>query len=168
VTEELRLSIAGLASFVLAPADLAAEPAPAVPEDRPTHAGWPSPEVRAVPASSDDRAQAVRRFEVTVDGWTFVVVAEAEARALLRERAAQGRARLQTSDPVVVRAPMPGRIVRSWVTVGDTVEAGQRLLAIEAMKMENEVRSPRAGIVAGITVAAGSSVELGDELLTVR
>ena len=45
---------------------------------------------------------------------------------------------------------------------------GQRLLAIEAMKMENEVRAPRAGTVESIRVAAGSSVELRDELLTVR
>jgi biotin carboxyl carrier protein len=68
----------------------------------------------------------------------------------------------------VVRAQIPGRVVRLWVAEGDTVEAGQRLLAIEAMKMENEVRAPRAGTVESIRVAAGSSVELRDELLTVR
>ena len=89
-------------------------------------------------------------------------------RAVLRERAAQAGVARQHHGPVVVRAPMPGRIVRCWVAVGDTVEAGQRLLAIEAMKMENEVRAPRAGVVAGIAVAVGSSVELGDELVTVR
>jgi biotin carboxyl carrier protein len=63
---------------------------------------------------------------------------------------------------------MPGRVARLWVVEGATVEAGQRLLAIEAMKMENEVRAPRAGTVASIGVAVDSSVELGDELLTVR
>ena len=47
----------------------------------------------------------------------------------------------------VVKAQIPGRVVRLWVEEGDTVEAGQRLLAIEAMKMENEVRAPRAGTV---------------------
>jgi len=43
----------------------------------------------------------------------------------------------------VITAQIPGRVVRLWVAEGDTVEAGQRLLAIEAMKMENEVRAPR-------------------------
>jgi biotin carboxyl carrier protein len=63
---------------------------------------------------------------------------------------------------------MTGRVVRIWVAVGDTVEAGQRLLAIEAMKMENEVRAPRAGVVASVLVAVSDSVEHGDELVTVR
>jgi biotin carboxyl carrier protein len=63
---------------------------------------------------------------------------------------------------------MPGRVIRLWVREGDTVEAGQRLLAIEAMKMENEVRAPRGGTIASVGVSAQSSVELGDELLTVR
>ena len=73
-----------------------------------------------------------------------------------------------TRGSAVVKAQIPGRVVRLWVAEGDTVEAGQRLLAIEAMKMENEVRAPRAGTVESIRVAADSSVELGDELLTVR
>jgi oxaloacetate decarboxylase alpha subunit len=58
-------------------------------------------------------------------------------------------------------------VVRVWVAEGDTVEVGSRLLAIEAMKMENEVRSPRAGTVSAVRVGAGQGVELGDELLTV-
>jgi biotin carboxyl carrier protein len=63
---------------------------------------------------------------------------------------------------------MTGRVVRLWVAEGDTVDAGQRLLAIEAMKMENEVRAPRAGVVASIGVAVDDDVEHGDELVTVR
>jgi biotin carboxyl carrier protein len=126
------------------------------------------PEVRALPARADDRAAGVRRFETTVGGWTFEVAVEDEARALLRERAGQGSELVGGHGAVVVRAQIPGRVVRLWVAEGDTVEAGQRLLAIEAMKMENEVRAPRAGTVESIRVAADSSVELGDELLTVR
>jgi biotin carboxyl carrier protein len=125
-------------------------------------------DVRALPASAADRTLGTRRFESTVHGWTFVVTVEPESRALLRDMASQADAGRQHHGPVVVRAPLPGRIARSWVAVGDTVEAGQRLLAIEAMKMENEVRAPRAGVVASIAVTAGSSVELGDELVTVR
>ena len=67
----------------------------------------------------------------------------------------------------MIKAQIPGRVVRLWVAVGDTVEAGQRLLAIEAMKMENEVRSLRAGTVEWISAVLGSAVELGDELLVV-
>ena len=51
------------------------------------------------------------------------------------------------------------------VAAGDAVEAGQRLLSVEAMKMENELRAPRAGTVERIAVAAGQTVELGDTLV---
>jgi biotin carboxyl carrier protein len=153
---QLRLSVDGVATFVIGPAD--------VPVDVP---GLP-PEVHPIPRSTEDRALGVRRFEATVDGWSFIVTVEPERRATLRDRVAQGEAARRHHGPVIVRAPMPGRIVRSWVAAGDTVETGQRLLSIEAMKMENEVRAPRAGVVTAIAVTAGSSVELGDELVTVR
>ncbi len=126
------------------------------------------PEVRALGRSADDRATGVRRFAATVDGWVFEVMVEPQSRAELRERAGQGREAAGHRGSDVVKAQIPGRVVRLWVAEGDTVEAGQRLLAIEAMKMENEVRAPRAGTVESIRVAADSSVELGDELLTVR
>ena len=54
------------------------------------------------------------------------------------------------------------------VAAGDAVEAGQRLLSVEAMKMENELRAPRAGTVERIAVAAGQTVELGDTLIVIR
>jgi len=126
------------------------------------------PEVRPLGQSADDRASGVRRYETTVDGWIFEVAVEPQSRAELRERAGQGSEAAGHHGSDVVKAQIPGRVVRLWVTEGDTVEAGQRLLAIEAMKMENEVRAPRAGTVESIRVAANSSVELGDELLTVR
>jgi len=128
----------------------------------------PEPEVRPLARSADDRASGVRRYETTVDGWVFEVAVEMRSRAELRERAGQGSEVPGHRGSDVVKAQIPGRVVRLWVTEGDTVEAGQRLLAIEAMKMENEVRAPRAGTVESIRVAADSSVELGDELLTVR
>jgi biotin carboxyl carrier protein len=115
-----------------------------------------------------DRAAGVRQLDVTVQGWTFRVTVEAEARARLRERASQDEAGHHQHGPIAVRSPMSGRVVRLWVAEGATVEAGQRLLAVEAMKMENEVRAPRAGVVTSIGVAVGDIVELGDELATVR
>ena len=126
------------------------------------------PEVRELERIVADRATGVRRYETTVDGWVFEVAVEPAARAVLRQRAGQVSQREGRAASDIVKAQIPGRVVRLWVAEGDTVETGQRLLAIEAMKMENEVRAPRAGTVASIRIAAGSSVELGDELLTVR
>jgi acetyl/propionyl-CoA carboxylase alpha subunit len=58
-------------------------------------------------------------------------------------------------------APMPGAVVRVLVSVGDTVEAGQPLLVLEAMKMEHTIRSPQDGTVAAINVAEGEQVQIG-------
>ena len=66
-----------------------------------------------------------------------------------------------------VVAPMPGRVVRVLVGPGDQVEARQPLVVVEAMKMENELRSPRAGTIKEVTVAAGMSVDAGRVLVTV-
>ena len=65
-----------------------------------------------------------------------------------------------------MRAQIPGRVVKVWVAEGDTVEAGQRLLAIEAMKMENEIHAPHAGTVKSVKVEPGTLVERNDALLT--
>ncbi len=54
------------------------------------------------------------------------------------------------------------------VSAGDEVAAGQRLLAVEAMKMENELRAPRGGTVELVAVAVGQTVELGDSLVVIR
>jgi len=126
------------------------------------------PEVRPLPRTADDRARGLYRYETSVDGWVFEVEVEDEPRALLRERAGQASEAGRRHDSDIVRAQIPGRVARVWVAEGDTVEAGQRLLAIEAMKMENEVRAPRAGTIESLRISAGSSVELRDELLTVR
>ncbi len=67
-----------------------------------------------------------------------------------------------------ILAPMPGRIVNLFVGVGDTVEKNQRLLAIEAMKMENELRSPHAGVVEEVRTKAGDSVEARVVLMRIR
>jgi acetyl-CoA/propionyl-CoA carboxylase biotin carboxyl carrier protein len=125
-------------------------------------------EVRALPRHPADRRAGRRRFEVHVDGWVFAVSTESSRHARLRERAARSVEGAGATDVTTVRAQLPGRIVRVWVAPGDTVEPGQRLLAIEAMKMENEVRALRTGVVERVAVAAGLSVELGDELVIIR
>jgi len=65
-------------------------------------------------------------------------------------------------------APMPGRVVRILVGSGDEVAARQPLVVVEAMKMENELRSPRAGRVTEVAVSEGASVEAGRVLIVVE
>ncbi|MEO5799125.1 MAG: acetyl-CoA carboxylase biotin carboxyl carrier protein subunit [Gemmatimonadales bacterium] len=65
----------------------------------------------------------------------------------------------------VLKAPMPGLVVRIAVSEGDVVAAGTGLVVLEAMKMENELKAPAAGTVRGIRVTAGQAVEKGQVLL---
>ncbi len=67
-----------------------------------------------------------------------------------------------------VVAPMPGRVVRILVSVGDDVAVRQAVIVVEAMKMENELRSPKAGRVKDVAVAAGASVEAGRVLVVIE
>ena len=69
-------------------------------------------------------------------------------------------------QPVI--APMPGRVLRVLVTAGDEVAARQGVVVVEAMKMENELRSPKAGRVKEVNVTPGTSVEAGRVLLVVE
>jgi biotin carboxyl carrier protein len=61
-------------------------------------------------------------------------------------------------------APMPGKVVRVLVKAGDKVEAGQGLLVVEAMKMQNEVRSPKTGTVERLLAREGHAVNAGEVL----
>ena len=106
--------------------------------------------------------------EVVVDGWRVVVEVEPEARASLRERARRARSEGVAGGPVDVRAIIPGRIAAVNVASGDAVTAGQQLLVLEAMKMQNELRAPREGTVDRVAVAVGETVEVGDLLLVIR
>lgn len=94
-----------------------------------------------------------RRIEVSVRTWRERLMAEAREAAQL------------TAGPVVVKATLPGLIVSVNVSEGDEVEAGDSLLTIEAMKMQNEVRAPRAGRVIEVTVGSGQAVATGAALL---
>jgi acetyl-CoA/propionyl-CoA carboxylase biotin carboxyl carrier protein len=123
--------------------------------------------VRPLPATAEDRAEGRTRLEVVVGGWRFEATVESAARAELRDRAASSAAAHHGGAEITLLAQIPGRVVRLWVADGDQVEAGQRLLAIEAMKMENEVRAPHAGTVRDIRVQVGVLVERQYELMTI-
>jgi biotin carboxyl carrier protein len=115
----------------------------------------------------DDLMHGRRRFEVVVDGWRFEVTTEPADRAELRERASRAAEQAGAGSDSTLRAQIPGRITRVWIADGEVVEQGQRLLAVEAMKMENEIRAPHAGTVRNLRLMTGARVERGDELLTV-
>ena len=98
------------------------------------------------------------RYTLWLDGHRYEVEALDERTRTIRElsRAAAG-----PSGPAPLVAPMPGLIVRVTVTEGDSVSAGQGLVVMEAMKMENELRSAAAGTVKRILVTPGTAVEKG-------
>jgi biotin carboxyl carrier protein len=83
----------------------------------------------------------------------------------LRSRRAQSGG---VEGPQKMLAPMPGKIVRVISPAGTEVEAGQGVLVIEAMKMQNELKSPKKGIVKQILVAEGASVTAGEVLAIVE
>ncbi len=63
---------------------------------------------------------------------------------------------------------MPGKVIRVLVSPGQTVEADQGLVVVEAMKMQNEIRAPRAGAVDRIFIREGQAVAAGEALVTIH
>jgi biotin carboxyl carrier protein len=103
------------------------------------------------------------------DGWSMLVDGWPVQAAVVDERtrviqAMTGRTHV-AHGPKPVRAPMPGLIVRIDVGIGDAVRAGQGVVAMEAMKMENELKAESAGVVARILVEPGQAVEKGAVLV---
>jgi biotin carboxyl carrier protein len=102
--------------------------------------------------------------QVQVRGDVFRVdVADERA---LRLRA--GATAFQVAGPFTVVAPMPGKVVRLLVKPGESVQEGQGLVVVEAMKMENELKSPKAGKVTQVFAREGAAVEANAKLLTVE
>ena len=97
-----------------------------------------------------------------VGGHRFDVEALDERARTIRDLAGASQA---ATGPAPLVAPMPGLIVRVQASVGDQVHAGEGLIVMEAMKMENELRATSAGTVKRIHVAAGTAVEKGALLL---
>ena len=103
-------------------------------------------------------------YRVLVDGRNYRIHLVDERR--VRVGAAQSGLQLQGRQMVSV--PMPGKIIAVLVAIGDAVEMGQGLVIVEAMKMENEVRSPISGEVKEIKVKPGDTVEGGALLVIVE
>jgi pyruvate carboxylase subunit B len=114
-------------------------------------------ESTTVAAHADGEAWAM-----LVDGWPVrAEVVDERTRAIRAMTARTGA----SNAPKPVRAPMPGLIVRVEVAVGDAIRVGQGVVAMEAMKMENELKSESAGVVSRILVEPGQAVEKGAVLV---
>jgi biotin carboxyl carrier protein len=101
---------------------------------------------------------------VEVGGETYAITVEEQTRHIIRTKggAAPG------GSGQTLKAPLPGKISRVAVSLGDAVQAGDTLLVIEAMKMENELRAGAAGTVTEVRVQAGQAVNAGDVLIVMR
>jgi acetyl/propionyl-CoA carboxylase alpha subunit len=100
---------------------------------------------------------------VEVGGETYSIQVEEHTRYIIRTRGgAAGGGGGQT-----LKAPLPGKITHVAVQAGDSVTAGQSLLVIEAMKMENELKAAAPGTVREVRVAAGQAVNAGDVLVVI-
>jgi biotin carboxyl carrier protein len=97
-------------------------------------------------------------YTLWVDGYRFETEALDERTRAIRDLSA---ARAGPTGPAPILAPMPGLIVRVSVKAGDRVEAGQGIVVMEAMKMENELRAVGAGRVRAIHAEPGTAVEKG-------
>ena len=110
-----------------------------------------------------------RQYRCVLDGDAVVIDGRRYGFEVEDPRSLQGRrgAGAGTEGPRPVKAPMPGRVVRLLVEVGEQVEEGQGVVVIEAMKMQNELKSPKAGRVIRVGAAVGDTVGSGDVLVVV-
>lgn len=99
---------------------------------------------------------------IVTDGYRFEVEVR-DPRRWSRKGAGRGADGIQT-----VTAPMPGKVVRVLVAAGDSVEPGQGVIVVEAMKMQNEMKVPRAGKVLSVSVQEGATVVAGEVLATIE
>lgn len=100
-----------------------------------------------------------------VNGKLYRTVVRDEKQQLLME---MELANVAKSGITELKAPMPGKVLEISVTPGTQVSAGQPLVILEAMKMENELRSPHSGIIEKINISHGESVEKNELLLIIN
>lgn len=116
--------------------------------------------------------------QVEVNGTQYTVGLEREVqpkvkpvvqhpKAAAAEPAAMRAPRPAAGGQGAVHSPLPGTVLKMLVKEGDTVQEGQTLLVLEAMKMENNVDAPQAGKVTAVSVNTGDAVMEGDVLLTI-
>jgi acetyl/propionyl-CoA carboxylase alpha subunit len=111
-----------------------------------------------------------RQYRCVLDGDGVVIGGRRFAFEMDDPRSLQGRRGVGAgaAGPRALKAPMPGRVVRVLVGVGDEVLEGQAIMVIEAMKMQNELKSPKGGRVVRVGLGVGDTVGTGDVLAVVE
>jgi propionyl-CoA carboxylase alpha chain len=129
-------------------------------------AALPGTDARHLLVNGESTTVVARRAEggwsLSVDGWPVQAAVIDERTRVIRAMTGKGAG---VQGPRPVKAPMPGLIVRVEVSVGDTVQPGQPVVTMEAMKMENELKAEAAGVVSRIHAEAGRPVEKGTVLV---
>ena len=113
----------------------------------------------------------MKYYNITVNGVAYSVSVEetaAGAAPVAAAPVAAPAAPAGAAGAVAVKAPMPGNILDVKVKAGDSVKAGDTLLILEAMKMENEISAPQDGTIASVNVRKGDVVNSGDLLCTMN
>ena len=110
------------------------------------------------------REQTGQSEHVIVRGISFT----AEVRDPRSLRARRAAAAGSTEGPKKVVSPMPGKVVRILAPAGTKVEAGEGVIVVEAMKMQNEIKSPKAGTVQQVLAQEGAAVNAGEALAIVE
>ena len=118
----------------------------------------------------------MKSYKITVNGVQYDVTVEEVANSSAQTQspapaafqAAPQAPRQDASGGFQLKAPMPGTITDILVSAGDEVKAGQNLLVLEAMKMENEITSPVSGKILTILTSKGAAVKTDDILLTIE
>jgi biotin carboxyl carrier protein len=111
----------------------------------------------------EGRPESGKPVEVIV-GTTHCAVTLTDPKRLSSSTSARG----PDDDVARTIAPMPGKVVRILVAVGGQVEVGDGIIVVEAMKMQNEMKSPKAGTVIALNVQAGATVDAGDVLAVIE
>ncbi len=104
------------------------------------------------------------RWQVLMQGYLYEVEVLDERSQLMRARSTLT---VPDSGELLIKAPMPGLVVEVSVEVGQEVEACQKVVILESMKMENELKSPRDGTVHRVNVGPGDSVEQNQVLVVI-
>ncbi len=99
---------------------------------------------------------------VVIDGYRFEIEVR-DPRRWSRKSAGRGGDAVQS-----ILSPMPGKVVRVLVAAGDTVQPGQGIVVVEAMKMQNEMKAARAGTVLTVPAKEGATVMAGELLATIE
>jgi biotin carboxyl carrier protein len=104
-------------------------------------------------------------YDVLLAGTRYLVKVQDERS---RRMALADRSLKPPAGELIIKAPIPGLVIKMGVTPGQAVSEGDTLVILEAMKMENELRAPRAGTVHEVRVGPGAQVALGQMLLSIR